>query len=186
MTIGGNLYVSYALQDAEKHDDVSGAGHGAISVFNPNGKLVASLVKVTAGGPLNSPWGLALAPPLWGKLGGALLVGNFGDGAIHAFDPDTGAFKGELINPATGAPLAVDGLWALAFGSQNPDAGILPNQLFFTAGPNVRKTACSASSRYPPSKRARGPEKGDDGGAASDDASSPSPVREASSGMTRT
>jgi uncharacterized protein (TIGR03118 family) len=139
VTIGGNVYVSYALQDAEKHDDVSGAGHGAISVFDPNGKLVASLVKVTEDGPLNSPWGLALAPPIWGKLGGALLVGNFGDGAIHAFDPDTGAFKGQLINPATGASLAIDGLWALTFDSQNPDAGISPDQLFFTAGPNMEK-----------------------------------------------
>jgi uncharacterized protein (TIGR03118 family) len=139
VTVGGNLYVSYALQNAEKHDDVAGAGHGAISVFDPNGKLVASLVKVTEGGPLNSPWGLAVAPPLWGKLGGALLVGNFGDGAIHAFDPNTGAFEGELVDSTTGAPQAIDGLWALTFGSKNPDAGASPDQLFFTAGPNMEK-----------------------------------------------
>ncbi len=136
VTIGGNVYVTYAVQNEEKHDDVDGAGHGAISVFDPNGKLVASLVKVTEGGPLNSPWGLAVAPPFWGNLGGSLLVGNFGDGAIHAFDLDTGAFKGELVNSTTGASLAVDGLWSLQFGNKNPDAGVSPDQLYFTAGPN--------------------------------------------------
>ena len=136
VTIGGNVYVTYALQNDEKHDDVSGAGHGAISVFDPNGKLVVSLVKVTEGGPLNSPWGLAVAPPFWGALGGSLLVGNFGDGAIHAFDPESGAFVGQLINGATGAPVTVDGLWSLQFGNKNPDAGVSPEQLYFTAGPN--------------------------------------------------
>jgi uncharacterized protein (TIGR03118 family) len=136
VTIGGNVYVTYALQNAEKHDDVAGAGHGAISVFDPTGKLVASLVKVTDGGPLNSPWGLAVAPPLWGMLGGTLLVGNFGDGAIHAFDPETGVFRGELTNSATGASLTIDGLWALQFGNKSPDAGVSPEQLYFTAGPN--------------------------------------------------
>jgi uncharacterized protein (TIGR03118 family) len=137
VTIGGNVYVTYALQNAEKHDDVAGAGHGAISVFDPNGKLVTSLIKVMSGGPLNSPWGLAMAPPVWGALGGTLLVGNFGDGAIHAFDPMSGALKGQLIDGATGAPLIIDGLWSLRFGNQNPDAGVTPQQLFFTAGPNM-------------------------------------------------
>lgn len=139
VTIGGNVYVTYALQNDEKHDDVAGAGHGAISVFDPNGKLVTSLVKVTAGGPLNSPWGLAVAPPLWGALGGSLLVGNFGDGAIHAFDPESGALVGQLINGATDAPLTIDGLWSLQFGNKNRDAGVSPEQLYFTAGPNMEK-----------------------------------------------
>ena len=82
--LNGNLYVTYAKQDADRHDDVAGAGHGFVDVFSTSGHLLNRLV---ARGGLNSPWGLAIAPSSWGSLAGSLLVGNFGDGRIHAYDP---------------------------------------------------------------------------------------------------
>ncbi len=126
--IGGNLYVTYALQDAAKHDDVAGLGHGFIDVFNTNGNFIKRLV---SHGVLNSPWGLALAPANFGKFSSDLLVGNFGDGFIHAFNPNTGAFLGQLKDQF-GNAVQIDDLWALAFG--NGHAAGATNELFFTAG----------------------------------------------------
>ena len=87
------LYVTYAVQDAAKHDDVAGAGHGIVDAFDLNGNLIR---RVTSGGALNSPWGLALAPAGFGQFGGNLLVGNFGDGHVNAYDPNTGSLLGTL------------------------------------------------------------------------------------------
>ncbi len=126
--IGGQLFVTYAVQDADKHDDVPGSGHGFIDVFDTNGNLVR---RFTSHGPLNSPWGLALAPADFGKFSGDLLVGNFGDGRINAFDPTSGAFLGTLRD-REGNPIAIPGLWALRFGNGG-QAGD-PHTLFFTAG----------------------------------------------------
>src|SRR5262249_26501902 len=92
--LGGKLYVSYALQDADKKDDVRGPGHGFVSVFDTQGILIARLA---SRGTLNSPWGLAIAPSSFGQFAGDLLVGNFGDGRINAFDPLTGVFFGQLL-----------------------------------------------------------------------------------------
>lgn len=127
-TIGGQLLVTYAMQDAAKHDDVSGPGHGYVDVFDTSGNLVKRLVSV---GALNSPWGLTLAPAGFGAFSGMLLIGNFGDGRINAFDPATGAFAGTLTD-ASGKPFSVPGLWDLKFGNggQGGDA----NTLYFTAG----------------------------------------------------
>ncbi len=86
--LGGKLYVSYAKQDADKHDDSSGAGNGFVDVFDMDGNLQKRLI---SNGPLNSPWGMAIAPATFGPFGGALLVSNFGDGWINAFDANTGA-----------------------------------------------------------------------------------------------
>ena len=83
-------------------------------------------------GPLNSPWGLALAPSDFGQLSNDLLVGNFGDGVINAFDPTTGALLGQLDN-AGGSPITIDGLWGLHFGSGSANGGAA-DTLFFTAG----------------------------------------------------
>jgi uncharacterized protein (TIGR03118 family) len=91
--INGNLYVTYAKQDADRHDDVAGKGLGYVDVFDPNGNLIDRIVSK---GPLNAPWGLALAPAGFGEFAGALLVANFGDGRINAFDPMTGKHLGEL------------------------------------------------------------------------------------------
>ncbi len=128
--IDGKLYVTYALQNAEKHDDVAGLGNGFVNVFDLNGNLQQRLV---SNGPLNSPWGLTLAPASFGQFAGDLLVGNFGDGKIHAFDPATGQFAGELQNPS-GNAIAIDGLWALKVG--NGFMGADPNKVFFSSGPD--------------------------------------------------
>lgn len=125
--LGGKLYVTYAKQDADKKDDARGPGHGFIDVFDLQGHLVRRLV---SRGPLNSPWGLAIAPSGFGRFSQDLLVGNFGDGRINAFDPATGAFRGTLRNE-DGVPVAIEGLWGLQFG--NASFGT-PTTLFFTAG----------------------------------------------------
>jgi uncharacterized protein (TIGR03118 family) len=129
-TLDGFVYVTYAALDPLTHDDVPGAGHGFVNKFDLQGNLVQRLVTA---GALNSPWGLALAPAGFGDLAGALLVGNFGDGRINAYDPLTGLFLQTLLD-ANFDPLTIDGLWALRFG--NGGNGGAPGTLYFTAGPN--------------------------------------------------
>jgi uncharacterized protein (TIGR03118 family) len=119
--INGLIYVTYAKRDRDGEDDVPGPGHGFLAVFNADGALVNHLV---SRGRLNSPWGLALAPNDFGNFSGALLVGNFGDGLIHGYDPTTGAFIGTLKQPDK-TPLQLDELWALH---------VIGNRVFFTAG----------------------------------------------------
>lgn len=129
--VNGKLIVTYALQQgAGSADEVPGAGFGYISEFDGSGHFLKRLV---SGGELNAPWGLALAPAGFGAFGNSLLVGNFGDGRIHAYDPDSGALLGTLLD-AQGDPLSLPGLWALAFG--NGVAGQSAGSLFYTAGPN--------------------------------------------------
>jgi uncharacterized protein (TIGR03118 family) len=127
--IGGDLYVTFAKQDAAKHDDDAGPGHGFVDVFAPNGDLIQRLA---SRGRLNSPWAVTLAPSTFGAFGGDILVGNFGDGRINAFDPATGQFLGQLRSQQ--GPITIPGLWGLRFptGSLN----VTPNALYFTAGPN--------------------------------------------------
>jgi uncharacterized protein (TIGR03118 family) len=126
--ISGVLYVTYALQDAARHDDVPGPGNGFINKFDLNGN---SLGRFASNGTLNSPWGMALAPAGFGEFGGDLLVGNFGDGRINAFDPVTGAFLGQMKD-GSGSPITIKGLWGLRFG--NGGNGGDPNTLYFAAG----------------------------------------------------
>jgi uncharacterized protein (TIGR03118 family) len=126
--IGGKLYVTFAKQNAKKHDDVAGPGHGFVDVFDTDGNLISRLI---ARGSLNSPWGLAQAPADFGQFSNDLLVGNFGDGHINVFDPGTGAFLGQLSDQH-GNPITIDGLWSLQFG--NDAAAGKHNELFFTAG----------------------------------------------------
>jgi uncharacterized protein (TIGR03118 family) len=126
--LDGHLYVTYAKQDATGHDDVRGAGNGYIDKFDLNGNLEQ---RIASNGPLNSPWGLALAPADFGPFGGDLLVGNFGDGTINAFDATTGDFL-DVLKDADSNPLAIAGLWGLSFG--NGASGGDLNKLYFTAG----------------------------------------------------
>jgi uncharacterized protein (TIGR03118 family) len=126
--IGGQLYVTYAKQDATGVDDVPGAGNGIVDVFDTNGSLVKRLI---TGGTLNSPWGLALAPADFGSFSNALLVGNFGDGEINAFDPLLGTALG-VLQDMNGDAIVNLGLWGLAFG--NGMQGTQTNALYFTAG----------------------------------------------------
>jgi uncharacterized protein (TIGR03118 family) len=130
------LYVAYAKQDAAKKFDVPGVGNGYVSVFDSTGKLLASLVRGGTGSLLNSPWGLAIAPATFGKFANDLLVGNFGDGLINAYDPTTGAFVGTLQDP-TGANIAIPGLWSLLLGNGGNGGDV--NAIFFTAGPGGQK-----------------------------------------------
>ncbi len=140
--LGGKLYVSYAKQDANNQFDVAGPGNGYVTTYDFTGKFLQHLI---AGGPsffssssqpLNSPWGLAIAPATFGKYANTLLVGNFGDGKINAFDPKTGAFLGALTD-GTGAPVVIPGLWSLLFG--NGGSGGDKDTLYFTAGPGGQK-----------------------------------------------
>jgi uncharacterized protein (TIGR03118 family) len=128
--IGGKLYVTFAKQGPGKNDDAARPGNGFVDVFAPNGDLLQRLV---SRGKLDSPWAVTLAPPTFGAFGGDILVGNFGNGRINAYDPTSGEFQGELSTPGRG-PIAIDGLWGLRFAPATPGAG--PNTLFFTAGLN--------------------------------------------------
>ena len=125
---GSSIYITYAKQDSAKHDDVSGPGNGYIDVFNESGTM---LMRLASQGVLNSPSAMAMAPATFGPFGGALLVGNFGDGAINAFDPNKGTPLGALQD-STGHALPLAGLWALKFG--NGGSGGDPATLYFTAG----------------------------------------------------
>ena len=126
------IYVTYAQQSAPaNHDNVNGAGLGLVDVYDVHGAFVRHLIP--AGGRLDAPWGLALAPSDYGTLSHALLVGNFGDGRVNGFDPATGAYVGTL-GSAGGTPFAAPGLWGIAFGN---DANNQPhNTLFYAAGTN--------------------------------------------------
>ena len=128
--IGGQIYVSYAKREAQGDDEEAGAGLGAVDVFDTAGTLVKRLIP--AGGKLNAPWGMAMAPANFGTFSNALLIGNFGDGRINAFDAATGASLG-TISQSDGTPIAVDGLWGIAFG--NGLNSQPTNTLFYAAGP---------------------------------------------------
>jgi uncharacterized protein (TIGR03118 family) len=135
-TLGGMVFVTFAKQDAEQHDDAAGPGRGLIDVFNPEtGTFHRFATGKDAGGKLkeiNSPWGLALSPTNFGGHADQLLVGNFGSGTIMSFDAD-GKFRG-LLEGCHEKPIVIDGLWGLAFG--NGGRGGRPETLYFTAGPN--------------------------------------------------
>jgi uncharacterized protein (TIGR03118 family) len=131
--INGTLFVTYAKQDADRHDDVAGVGNGFIDEFNTNGQLIA---RFASQGALNSPHGMAAAPANFGVFSNALLVGNFGDGRINAFDLKTGKFLGQLSD-AGGHPLANAGIWGMTFG--NGAGGTHTNTLYFVAGINGEK-----------------------------------------------
>lgn len=129
--IGGDIYVTYAKQEEPGGaDEAQGAGLGAVNVFDPQGRLIR---RIAVHGPLNAPWGIALAPASFGSLGGALLIGNLGDGRIHAYDLRTGRALGALRG-TNNQPLVVDGLWGMQFG--NGVARQPTNSLFWAAGPN--------------------------------------------------
>ena len=145
--IGGSLFVTYAKQTPDKHDDVAGPGLGFVDLYSPSGKL---LTRFQHGSWLNAPWGVVWTPRDFGELSNKILVGNFGSGWIAAYNGFTGEFI-DFMRDHNGNIVGIDGLWALAFGNSaagcpaTPPAGSnLPkcgaagpyNSLFFTAGPN--------------------------------------------------
>jgi uncharacterized protein (TIGR03118 family) len=126
--LNGKLYVSYAKQDDVAHDDVKGPGNGFVDIFSNKGQFQK---RFASGGGLNSPWGISKAPSNFGSFGGDILIGNFGDGKIQAFDGG-GHSKGFLAD-SNGTTIVIDGVWGLTPGPAKDDK----HTLFFTAGPNA-------------------------------------------------
>ncbi|MCF6402631.1 TIGR03118 family protein [Chitinophaga filiformis] len=123
-SIGGNLYVTYAKQDAVKEDDVKGEGNGYVSIFKPDGSFVK---RFASQGALNAPWGIVAAADGFWEVNNTIIIGNFGDGKINVYDQD-GAFLGQLKKGDN--PIVIDGLWALENIPSTPST-----QLFYVAGP---------------------------------------------------
>jgi uncharacterized protein (TIGR03118 family) len=126
--LNGKIYVSYTQQDADAEDDVP--GRGIVDIYDTEGNFMG---RGAAQVQLNSPWGMVIAPKKFGHFGGRLLVSNFGNGTISAYDVDTGAYIG-LVRNADGTKFVRRGLWGIQFGN-----GVLDqptNTLFFTAGPH--------------------------------------------------
>jgi uncharacterized protein (TIGR03118 family) len=127
--LNGNLFVTYAKQDTFKHDDVAGVGNGFVDEYTMNGQLID---RVASNGPLNSPWGLAIAPSDFGKYAGDLLVGNFGDGTISAFDTQhDDRDMGKLLG-IDGKPVTIGDLWALTPGNDSKAGS--SGKIYFTSG----------------------------------------------------
>jgi uncharacterized protein (TIGR03118 family) len=129
--VGGNIVVTFAHRKPGSKDEDHGAGLGFVDVFDLTGRLV---LRLQHGLFLNAPWGIAMAPGDFGGFSHRLLVGNFGDGHINAFNAVTGKFDGTLQDPL-GQPLSIDGLWGLSFAGDGTNSG-LATELYFTAGAN--------------------------------------------------
>ena len=132
--INGQIWVTYAMQDKPRHDPVNKPAHGFVDVFDTDGNLIQRFAQH---GHLDSPWGLAMAPATFGQFANDILIGNFGDGAINAYDPKSGHWLGTLRG-TNGRALVNDGLWSLTFGGAlNSDGSTSSaDTLFFSAGPN--------------------------------------------------
>jgi len=145
--IGGSLFVTYAKQNASKHDNLEGAGLGFVDLYSPSGKL---LTRFQHGSWLNAPWGIVWTPRDFGELSNKILVGNFGSGWIAAYNGFTGEFI-DFMRDHNGNIVGIDGLWGLAFGNSAAGCPSTPplnsglpkcgaagpyNSLFFTAGVN--------------------------------------------------
>jgi uncharacterized protein (TIGR03118 family) len=143
--LDGRLYVAFAVVDTDAEEaaaDVPGPGAGHIAVYDLDGRIVAEMADVSR---LNSPWGMAIAPKTFGPFGGALLVANFGDGTVAAFDRATGAFRDYLRDQA-GKPIVIDKIWGLVFGN-----GVSlgdSDSLYFTAAPNQEQDGVFGRLRY--------------------------------------
>jgi len=126
--IGGNLIVTFAKQDAAKHDDQAGPGNGYVDIFDTQGNLIRRLPHIIQ---MNSPWAIVQAPAGFGAFSNDLLIGNFGSGSIMAFDPNSGKFIGLVLDESK-LPMRIDKLWALEFG--NGGSAGPTTTLFYTAG----------------------------------------------------
>jgi uncharacterized protein (TIGR03118 family) len=126
--LGGKLYVTYAQQSHKDPDEETDKGSGFVDVFDTRGHLLQRLIQ---GNHLNAPWGVALAPANFGVFSNALIVGNFGNGHLHAYDPDSGKYLGEMKDES-GKPIVIDGLWGITFG--NGANGGDKDALYFAAG----------------------------------------------------
>jgi uncharacterized protein (TIGR03118 family) len=130
--IAGQIFVTYAKQDADAHDEIAGEGLGFVSAFGTDGSFHG---RVASRGDLNAPWGLAWAPSDFGKFSGHLLVGNFGDGRINAFRSTASGWEARgKLKGTNHRPISIDGLWGIGFG--NGFASGPTNTLYFAAGPD--------------------------------------------------
>jgi uncharacterized protein (TIGR03118 family) len=127
--LGNDVYVTYAKQDADKQKDVDGTGLGFVDKFTTFGTLEQ---RVASHGALNAPWGLVIAPQNFGKFSNDLLVGNFGDGTIHAYDQRDGRFRGTLTDTHHRV-IKIDRLWGLLTGDAVAGG---PNSIWFSSGPD--------------------------------------------------
>jgi uncharacterized protein (TIGR03118 family) len=132
-TIGDRVFVTYGKQQHGSDDEAHGRGLGIVDAYNLDGRFLG---RVAQHGQLNAPWGLAWTPPSFGRFGGDLLVGNFGDGQINAYrEKRNGHFEHRgTLHAAGHGKLSIDGLWALEFGNSGSNGN--PNTLYFTAGLN--------------------------------------------------
>jgi uncharacterized protein (TIGR03118 family) len=130
-TIGDRVFVTYGMQQPGSNDEAHGRGLGIVDAYDLDGKFLA---RVAQHGQLDAPWGVAWAPASFGPFGGDLLVGNFGDGQVNAYqEMSNGHFEHRgTLHAATHGKLSIDGLWALEFGNAGPNGD--PQTLFFTAG----------------------------------------------------
>ena len=133
--VGGNLVVTFAHREPGSTDEDHGPGLGFAGVFTRGGRL---LLRLEHGSWFNAPWGVALAPSDFGMFSHHLLIGNFGDGTLNAFNLFTGKHEGTLLDDTSGQALTIDGLWAISFGGDQTNNG-LATSLYFTAGPNDEK-----------------------------------------------
>jgi len=140
--LGGKLYVTYAQQSHKAPDEETDRGSGFVDVFDTSGHLLQRLIQ---GNHLKAPWGMALAPANFGAFSNALIVGNFGDGQLHAFDPESGRYLGEMKNE-NGRPIVIDGLWGITFG--NGVNGGDKNALYFASGPDDETHGLFGSLRF--------------------------------------
>jgi uncharacterized protein (TIGR03118 family) len=131
--LNGEIFVTYAKQDADAEDEIAGPGLGYVSAFGTDGSFHG---RVASGGDLNAPWGLAWAPASWERFGGHLLVGNFGDGRINGYRPTASGWEARgHLKDANHHPIVIDGLWGIGFGN---NAGAGPaSTLYFAAGPEA-------------------------------------------------
>jgi uncharacterized protein (TIGR03118 family) len=131
--IGNEIFIAFAKQDAAGDEELHGEGLGYVSAFGMDGSFHG---RVASAGELNAPWGLAMAPSDFGKFSGDLLVGNFGDGRIHAFRPAASGWEEHgLIKGTDHRPISIDGLWGIGFGHGASTGSGPSNTLFFAAGP---------------------------------------------------
>jgi len=136
--INNQVYVAYAAQDSARHDAAPGAGSGVVDVFDVNGNFVK---RFASGGKLNAPWGVVATPAAWGTFSNAILVGNFGDGTISAFNSSTGSFLGQVTDSGNNV-IVNPGLWDMVFGQGGTGD---PNTLYFTAGGASQTTGLFAT-----------------------------------------
>jgi uncharacterized protein (TIGR03118 family) len=128
--LNNKVFVTFAMQDADAHDEVDAPGLGAIDEFDTDGNLIR---RIAHGGALNAPWGITISPADFGEHSNELLVGNFGDGRINTFDTHNFGHRGQLRR-RDGLPIVIHGLWGMAFGNGLNDQPT--NAMFFAAGPH--------------------------------------------------